>query len=916
MSTNLSPIDAADKYVVRHTNVSNPSVIHSRPSQQSITASEDYYSLSGSNSSTHSNDLLNARGGASSHTITRYQTPPSRYRTPQQSRSDLPLQQHVEEAPVEEQFRKTPMRGHGERRQSQEQAAASVEEPLLPAQAQLRAGGIRRKPVPSMVIEGNGSKTESRISPTGARSSVAQDMDREQNAPTPGVDDTPYVQFALDQLTRDEEVRGSRRYVGGPGIEGDYPYQIPAGTQMPFQASSGRYALVAQEERDIVEQSPFDDPPIWNSDHISGEQAQLYPGSGVRHDRGPNVFVPVAEKDSRQPPLNFMPGILRSLQLGIYILLLVIYLILLVFAAAWSRGNTGLWRYASLGDGRYFVFQYLPTILGMILLMWLFEIQKAVYRVAPFIAMGASRRVISRVAGAKLPLQPKGFVLPYFGHFGARQPVVGIFLLVSWLQLFSIPLLGSAFNVYQDNQGRWSWLATQAVIWVVIALYLLLLIALVALLTWLKRSSTGLKWDARSLADIAVLFERSNALDGLGEGVPQLGYFHAVHRPNEVFHTYGISDKPARSHHVVDGQIREKRFSDVESYQDGGQPRPSKEVMLPRGEADDDTTNDHHHGSALPWFLRPSLALLWPIIAIVLLVAFLVASYLPSTAVANGFDPMVPASVGGMGFSSTNFLYSFIPALLAMLCLLFWVDIDLAYRHLAPFASLTSHQTRRGDPEKVANAWGDVAERTILTSYSADLPVFITLGAMFNGHWRVAFTSFISLLATSLPILAGGVFWAQFYIPLQTVRISAQMPAYYAMTVFVTIYAFSYLAIFPPSSLRHATLPSDLNTFAGIRDLFHQSRLLDDVAFRNPVSKTDLVTRLLSSSPGMQTLQAPAAAASKVSLADSVRGFGRARANAAPQPVHSAPYEITRYAYGRFMGRDGREYELVDRVRS
>ncbi|KAK4609288.1 hypothetical protein CLAFUR4_14499 [Fulvia fulva] len=912
MSTNLSPTD--NGYVVRHTNVSNPSVIHSRPSQQSITASEDYYSLSGSNSSTHSNDLINARAaGASSHTITRFQTPPSRYRTPQQSRDLLPLQQHVE-VPVQEQFRKTPMRGHGERRLSQEQAAASVEQPLLPAQAQLKAGGIRRKPVASMVTEDNGAKRESHISPTDARSSVAQDMDREQNAPTPGVDDTPYIHFALDQLTRDEEVRGSRRYVGGPGIEGDYPYQIPAGTQMPFQAPSGRYEPVAQEERDIVEQSPFSDPPARNSDHISIESPQLYP-PGLRHEQGPNVFVPVPEDESRQPPLNFVPGILRPLQLGTYILLLVVYVILLIFAAAWSRGNTGLWRYASLGDGRHFVFQYLPTILGMILLMWLFEIQKAVYRVTPFIAMGSSRRVISRMAGAKLPLQPKGFVLPYFGHFGARQPVVGIFLLVAWLQLFTIPLLGSAFNVYQDNQARWSWLATQGVIWVVIALYILLLVALITLFIWLRRSSTGLKWDSRSLADMAVLLERSNALDGLGEGVPQLGYFHAAHRPDEVFHTYGVPDKQARSHHVVDGQIREKRYSDLSSYHEGGQPRLSKEAMLPRDEAEDEVSSDAHHGSALPWYLRPFLAILWPIIAIVLLIAFLIVSYLPSTAVSNGFDPMVPAAVSGMGYSGTNFLYSFVPTLLAMLCLLFWMDIDLAYRHLAPFASLTSHQTRHGDPEKAANAWGDVAERTILVSYAADLPFFVTLSAIFNRHWRVALTSFITILATALPILAGGVFWAQFYISLQTVRISAHMPAYYALTVFVTIYALAYLAIFPPSSLRHATFPADLNTFAGIKELFHQSRLLDDVAFRNPVSKTDLVTRLLSSTPGMQVMSVPAAAASKVSVADSVRGFGRARVNAAPASV-PGQYETPRYAFGRFMGRDGRDYDLFDRVRA
>ena len=33
----------------------------------------------------------------------------------------------------------------------------------------------------------------------------------EVSPPTPGVDDTPYIQFAIDQLTRDEELMGRRR---------------------------------------------------------------------------------------------------------------------------------------------------------------------------------------------------------------------------------------------------------------------------------------------------------------------------------------------------------------------------------------------------------------------------------------------------------------------------------------------------------------------------------------------------------------------------------------------------------------------------------------------------------------------------------------------------------------------------------
>ena len=40
--------------------------------------------------------------------------------------------------------------------------------------------------------------------------------------PTPGVDDTPYIQFAIEQLTRDEEVAGPRHQSDGSEI----PYPV------------------------------------------------------------------------------------------------------------------------------------------------------------------------------------------------------------------------------------------------------------------------------------------------------------------------------------------------------------------------------------------------------------------------------------------------------------------------------------------------------------------------------------------------------------------------------------------------------------------------------------------------------------------------------------------------------------------
>jgi len=583
----------------------------------------------------------------------------------------------------------------------------------------------------------------------------------------------------------------------------------------------------------------------------------------------------------------------------------------LIFCAAWSLIRTGLWNYGTFGDARYFVFEYLPTLLGIILFFWVVQIEVAVYRIAPFVAM-ASESPRSRERAAQLPIYPKGFVLPYIGHFGAGLPLAGFFMVVAWLQIWTIPLLASSFNVYfygAPTTGRWRWIALQGAIWAVITLYLLLAIAVILLMVWLKggKKLTGLKWDPRSLADLVVLVERSNALDASIESEPaQLGYWRTSHRPNEVFHTYGVSDKAARRYSLEDGRLQEKspiapptsRFSAEPEDIEQGQ-RHSREKMLPR--SDDDVTS-HRAGSALPWFLHLSMAALWAIIAFVLLLAFLIVSYLPSITVSKGFMPDVPAPVNTMGFSSTNFLYSFIPALLGMLCLLFWLDIDYAYRRLQAF-------------EALANDDGELAERSLLLSYTAEMPFFVTATAVANKHWRVAILSFVSLIVATLPILSGGIFWAQFYIPTQTTRISAHMPAYYALTVFCVLYALSYFLIFPSQKLRHMVHQMGSNSamsFSDVMDLVHQSKMLNDVAFHSPESKIQLVTRLLSAPPGARISQHEEAAQSKVSLADSIRGFGNARQRALGG---LGVMEVPRYYLGRYGGRDGREYVGIDRLR-
>jgi hypothetical protein len=927
--------------------VSNPSIVHRR-SEQSITASEDYYSLSPSSSSStyqprHINDPAYSEA-----TIIRYSTPPSRLRTPAHSRDNLSQYTRVNQVD-DGNPSGAALRGPGQRRQSLDSSSSRERHILaMPAPLNYRAdGGIRRKPVPSTVLENPNS-------PTQAEASIIAERSHFGSPPTPGPHDESYVRFALDQLTRDEEVRGSRRYADadrGRNMNPLYPsnglISHPGPSyDAPVRSNEGRRAApvaavapLNARHRSKAEQILGEDPTL--TDEPGSPQVptrsprrkstpQYLGREPIATPNGPDVFLPCAADASR--PLNFLPGILRPAQLSVFIILVALYLAALIFVAVWSLVNTGLWSYTGFGNGRYFIFNYLPTLLGTVLLLWLFQIQIAVTRISPFLALSSPTQK-TRDEGADLPLYQTNFLMPTsLQHFRAGQTMLGVFTLVAWLQVFTLPLLASAFNVYYSGspeQGDWRWIATQGVVWPAIALYAFLLMATIALLIHLLRlRETGMKWDPRSLADLMVLLERSNALAEdaeLGAETARVGLWRTSHRPNDVFHAYGLAGREVRKYSLEDGRITEKSAQqqtdgvltdDIEaqrpdtSISHEKEPlRESDDAMLPR-RASSNSSLSVNSMIALPWYLRPVFTSLWAISAVVLLLAFLVVSYLPSTRVAAGFNPSIPAPVNRMGYSGTNFLYSFIPTVIGELCLLTWLSFDLAHRRLAPFFALLS------------NFEGETAEHSLLLSYHADLPFHAPLVAAANKHYRTAWIAIVTLLAATLPTLGGGVFWAQFFIPTQSVIISAHMPAFYALTVFFTIYALSHLLLLPISHaerrLAHSS-SADHNpalTFADILSLVRHSRILDDVAFHSPASKIDLVTRLLSAPVGASLegrgSRLGEAGASLVSVADSIRGFGDARQRALGG---LGVMETPKYSMGKFTGRNGREYGGIGRVK-
>ncbi|KAJ6191528.1 hypothetical protein N7519_001549 [Penicillium mononematosum] len=659
-------------------------------------------------------------------------------------------------------------------------------------------------------------------------------------APTPGMDDSPYVRFAIDQLTQDR-ARGVQRTDSiSTTTTSDYPTD-----RMVWDEGLGYFTRTRTPIR-------HDAPPARPSYTSSSPQA--LPQRPASVDPESFMAVDAPEQSLLYPALDYLPLVLRPWALALAIFCCLLMMAGIVFCNVWSRGDEGLWNYVRQGDSRYFVLQFLPQVVAAPIIIWLFVIQAAVYRIAPFSIMSAERQeglVINR-----LPILSKNFIFPDFSHFRHGEALFGFSLFTIWLSnFFAIPLLSCLFQAKYyiiDGQGVWRWASVQSVGWTLVGLYGALTLGLIMLFVRFLRGRSGLMWDPVSLADLISIIQRSNILhdfehsetvpsvrESLDPRVLRLGYWKLSSK-TEVFYGIGEVDAPVRTPSLHQtGKSRET------------QPHGLAKVCfdIEHNGAFANDPNDHHLYSPsaryrwTPWFLRKLPVFIWIFIVFALFIAFVAVSFINS-AIEGGFPPKLPSLPSAGAFSSSNFLYSFIPALIGNVLFLAWQPIDV----------------------------GASAERSILLSYPSSFPFQVTIQAIINRHFKVAWVSLMSLLSLAIPILAGGVFVALWFPSHDDIRIAAFLPAFYALIGFCGLYAVSFLAIWPG---RRRYLPHDITTLADLMSYLYQSPLLSDKILREPRSKTDLVTRLIVAPPSERQLPS--------------------------------------YGFGIYVGRDGKEHLGIDR---
>ncbi|RDL36094.1 Uncharacterized protein BP5553_06706 [Venustampulla echinocandica] len=662
-----------------------------------------------------------------------------------------------------------------------------------------------------------------------------ENVDQELSPPTP-MDDTPYIRFAIDQLTRDEEVKSSQRPSTSTSSE-SYPVdRIVPDYGLGYMTSQKQREELAltRKHRSTPPGTPEGRLFNFNATRPLSKHSKLSPLPPQETvSVSPDIFIPVDPPlhTPRYPNLTFVPTILRPTSMITLAILCLLMITALMFSAIYSTYHHGLFGWAGgIHGGRYVLFGFLPQIVSACIFVYVQGVMSATTRILPYTLMAIDDAYM-RTNALFLGIYPGSMLWPRW-----NGPLsINISNSLFWLTIFTIPLQSCLFSVVLVD-GIWRWTIVQGVAWTLVAVYILVLVAIVISGLFFFRRTTGLMWDPRTLADTTALLPRSNCLgDYAGTDVlrdqedlrerlavrsDRLGYWMTQHRGRGLFYCIGEEGTSTRRYTLQSGRIHEKNGRDeIEQNSDV--------------EKSADLYNTETRFQYLPWMLRDTFVVLWAVAAFITLIALIVVSSLPSTGIWNGFPPLVPVVPNASGFSPANFLHSFVPSILGMLLYIFLQPLDMAIRKLQPWVEL-------------GNTEGSTADRSLLLDYTAALPIQCSISALRHGHYRVASVSLISFLSLLLPVLGGGLFF-----PLTTeneVRMLPNLPAFYICLAVLIFYVLALFILLPKRALM--SLPHGVDCLAEIISFVHGSRMLEDAAFRAPRSKADLASRLMATQDG------------------------------------------------------------------
>ena len=692
------------------------------------------------------------------------------------------------------------------------------------------------------------------------------DLVREACTVTPGVDETPYLQYAIEALTRDRDTGYSGNDTSSTNPIPPIPpvvfdrglgyYQQPSATtpqagqqwqqqqqqqQQPTQAHSRRSrgfgsARTLQPLESLTEEDHLGFPrrqtlgPDFRAPLSNAETLQ------------PNEWVPISEqaivesigleKAGTYPPLDFLPWILRPISFAVLILLCVLMIAALIACAVSSQMKHGLTPYAgTIHGGQYFVFRMLPQLLAAVIFSYSQFVVTTMFRIRPFVLLASDDPGV-REGALFQDLYPTTFLWPQLlGGWGTWLPI-----LTTWLIGITLPLQSSLFTVILVD-GAWVWATVQGVAWTLVALYVTLLAAMaIAMLSWSRITETGLLWDPRSIADTVVAISETNtAADYYGTQLAgtrdrlrfalrrrhgdRLGYW--TWRDGRPEFWYGLG-------HWM-GAEKSSAFPDNYERLSGNADREKGGSAAINRDAEAASLSPEVRHRYLPWCMRSGQLGLSVLVFFVLLMILFIVSFRPSTRLTSGFLPMLPAAPTTEAFSPADFLYSFLPSLLGLLLYLFFQTLEISFRILQPWAALSNER-------------GAEAGESLLADYASCAPFQGALHAAKNHHWRLAAVSLLSPLFLLLPVLAGGMFMALTRLEDGQVRMFPNVPALAILLTLLVLYLAALVSLLPRR--RPFRLPHAVACLAEVVSFLANDDLLRDQAFKACRAREEMIAAI------------------------------------------------------------------------
>jgi hypothetical protein len=691
---------------------------------------------------------------------------------------------------------------------------------------------------------------------------------------TPGIDDGPFLNYALDALSAEAwpsspsspstiPVRSGLTAHGVPyELPEDYydfddderyqPRHITAGHELeslqpitslePVRTrDSVRRSTERHSQGEVLKPTPWGNlaafnttPPLTPVDPAkrahalntqAGDEHKLYPLSDTMpYTRDGKTRMDELDPTRQHfPRTKYLPRLLRLPAMMILTIACLIMITTFMLAAIFSLRRPGLVAFGDdIENAQYFLFRILPQMMGAIIFVYAQCIMTTTNRILPFASM-ASEEVRARQDALFRDLYPRSSLLPRL----SGPPAIKMCQVIFWLSALIIPLSSSTFTVIRVD-GSWTWTSVQPLTWVVVAFYFLLLGATLTLAIFWNRRHTGLLWDPRSIADIAHMLYQSNTLDDYWgtemledpeqlrsrlhrRNFDRLGYWRTGVRDKEPWYGIGLAAE------YMDHAPRDVETRSGEEM--GLRESLNSLKMSMFSEAGADAKYKH-----LPWNLRNTAIASFVGGGTMMLVALIILSFMRSASWMDGFNPgqlAVYPLVGG--FSPANFVYSFVPSFIGLLLLLSFQSLDSTLRILEPWAELNR-------PE------GSKAQRSILLDYAACVPFQSTLRAIQNRHWRVAAVSLMAALSVAIPVLAGGVFMARNRPGTNDSRIYPSAPVYYLLLALLILYVLTLMSLVLKRS--RYRLPHAVTSIADVISFLNTEDVKKEKAFQLPTART------------------------------------------------------------------------------